>query len=94
MDIKNFKKCKNATGVDTSYLAAKRDFIALKTEVDILGINRLVNVSCGLNNLKIKVGELDRNKLKTIPVDLKKSSDAMSKIAKKKQVQQTRLKSK
>ena len=33
------KESKDATGVDTSTLAAKRDFITLKTEVDKLDIN-------------------------------------------------------
>ena len=42
-----------------SDLAAKNAFIALKTKVDKLGINKLVNVSTSLNNLKIKVEDLD-----------------------------------
>ena len=40
----------HATGVDTSDLAAKNDFIALKAEVDKLDINKLVNVPTSLNN--------------------------------------------
>ena len=46
--------------VDTSSLATKRNFVALKTEVDKL--NNLVNVPTGLNNLKntyLKVDGLD-----------------------------------
>ena len=33
-------------------LAAKKDFIALKTEVDKLDINKLTNVKASLNNFK------------------------------------------
>ena len=65
--------------VDTSNLAFKCDFIALKAEVDKLGINKLVNVSTSLNNLKTKVGDLDDGKLKTAPIDLKKISAVVSK---------------
>ena len=39
LDLSNYatkKKLNNATGVDTSNLAAKRDFITLKAEVDKL----------------------------------------------------------
>ena len=32
-----------------------------------------------MNNLKTKVGNLDADKLKTAPIDLKKLSDVMSK---------------
>ena len=66
------KELDHATGVDTSDLAAKKDFIALKAEVDKLDINKLVNVPSSLNNLKTKTDDLDIGKLKTVPVDLKK----------------------
>ena len=62
----------HATGVDTSDLATKKNCIALKAEGYKLGINKLVNVSTSLNNLKIKVDNLNVGKLKTVPVDLKK----------------------
>ena len=63
----------HATGVDTSDSAAKKDFIALKTEVDKLeDIIKLVNVPTTLNNLKTKVDDLDVGKLKAVPVELKK----------------------
>ena len=65
------KELDNATGVDSSDLAAKKDFIALKAEVDKLDINKLTNVSNSLNNLTTKVNHLDVGKLKTIPVHLK-----------------------
>ena len=65
------------TCVDTSDLAAKKDFIALQAEVDKLDINKLVNVPTSLNNLKTKVDNLDVGKLKTAPIDLKKLSDVV-----------------
>ena len=37
------KELEYATGVDRSDLAAKKDFIFLKAEVDKLDINKLVN---------------------------------------------------
>ena len=58
--------------VDTPYLAAKRYFIALKADVDKLDINKLVNVSSDLNNLKTKVDYLETDTFETVPVDLKK----------------------
>ena len=55
-------------------MAAKKNFIALKVEVDKLDSNKLTNVSASLNNLKIKRDDLDVRKLKTVSVDLKKLS--------------------
>ena len=69
------KELDHATGIGTSDLAAKKDFIALKAEVGKLDIVKLVNVPTSLNNLKTKVDDLDVGKLKTVPVDLKKLSD-------------------
>ena len=71
------KELKLATDIDTSDLAAKKDFITLKGEVEKLGIDKLTNVSSSLNNLKTKVDHLDPGKLKTVPVDLKKLSDTV-----------------
>ena len=71
------KELDHATGFDTSGLAAKKDFISLKAEVDRLDINKLVNVPTSLNNLKAKVDDLDVGKLKTVPVDLKKLSNVV-----------------
>ena len=59
------KELDHATDVDTSYLAAKKDFIALKVEVDKLDISKLVNVLTSLNNLKKKVDDIDVGKLMT-----------------------------
>ena len=67
----------HATRVDTFDLAVKKDFIALKAEVDKLDIKELVNVTTSLNNLKRKVDDLDVGKLKTAPIDLKKLSDTV-----------------
>ena len=69
------KELERATCIDTSHLAVKKDFIALKAEVDKLGINKLVNVPTSLNNLKTKVDDLDVGKLKAVTTDLKKLSD-------------------
>ena len=79
------RECNDAAGVDTSNLAAKSDGIASKAEVDKLDINKLVNFSNGLNNLKAKVNDLDVDKLKFIPIDLKKLIVVVSKeVVKKK----------
>ena len=45
------KELEDATGIDTSDLAAKKDFIALKAEVDKLDIHKLTNVATTLNTL-------------------------------------------
>ena len=70
---------------DTSDLAAKKDFIALKAEVDKLDINKPVNFPTSLNSLKTKSGDLDVGKLKTFTIDLKKLSDVVDKKAVRKQ---------
>ena len=54
--------------IHTSNFADKKDFVVLKTE----------NVSFGLSNSKTKVDDLDADKLKTLPVDLKEISDLVS----------------
>ena len=90
LDLSNYatkKEWEHATDIDTSDLAAKKDFIALKAEVDKLDINELVNVPTSLNNLKKKVDDLDVGKLKTVPADLKKLTDAVDKdVVKNKKV--------
>ena len=63
--------------METSNLAAKSNFIALKAEVDKLVVNKLVNVTTSLNNLKTKLDNLDVDKLKSVPIDLKKISDVV-----------------
>ena len=69
------KELDHATGVDTSELAVKQYFIALKAEVEKLGIKKLINAPTIFNNLKLKVQDLDVGKLQTIHVELKKISD-------------------
>ena len=80
LDLSNYatkKELYHATGINTSALAAKNDFIALKAEVHKLDINKLVNIPTSLNNLKTKVDGLDVGKLKTVPIELKKLSDTL-----------------
>ena len=62
----------------------------MKAQVDKLVINELVNVSTSLDNLKRKVGDLDVGKLKTVPIDVRKLSDVVS----KEDVKNTKFKSK
>ena len=53
LDLSNYatkKKLCHTTGVDTSGLAAKKEFIDLKAEVDKLHINKLTNVPASLNS--------------------------------------------
>ena len=46
-------------------LVAKKDYITVKSEVDKLDINRLVNIPTSLNDSRTKVDGLDFVKLKT-----------------------------
>ena len=65
LDLSNYatkKELGHANGIDTSDMAAKKDFIALKAEVDKLD----VDVPTSLNNLKTKVEDLDVGKLKLL----------------------------
>ena len=50
----------------------------LAAEVGKLDINGLVKVPIGLNYLERKVNDLDVVKLKTVPLDLKKTSDVVT----------------
>ena len=80
LDLSSFaakKESDHATGVDTSDLAAKKDFIALKADVDKWDIAKLVNVPTSSNNLKMKVDDLDVGKLRSVLVALKKLSDVV-----------------
>ena len=51
----------------------------MKAEVEKVDINKLVNVPSSLNNSKIKVNDLDADKLRTVLVNSKKLSDIMIK---------------
>ena len=53
------KELGHATGVDTSDLAANKDFMMLKADAGKQEINKLINVPTSLNNLKTKVDDLD-----------------------------------
>ena len=46
-------------------LVAKKDYITVKSEVDKLDINTLVNIPTSLNDSRTKVDGLDFVKLKT-----------------------------
>ena len=73
LDLSNYatkKELEHATGIDTSDLTVKKNFIALKAEVDKLDINKLTNDSTSLNNLTKKDDDLDVGKLESVPVDL------------------------
>ena len=63
-------KVKDPTGVDTSNLAAKKDFIDLNAEVDKLDIAKLLNIPSDFKNLKKKVDDIDADAMKTIPINL------------------------
>ena len=71
------KELEHTVGTDSSNLAAKKDFIALKPDVDKLYINKLGNVPTSLNNFKTKVDDLNVGKLKT-SVALKKLNDVVA----------------
>ena len=74
LDFSNYatkKKLEHTTGIDTSDLAAKKDFIPLKAEVDKLDINKVVNIPTSFNNLKTKVNDFMLVNEKAVPVDLK-----------------------
>ena len=75
LDLSNYATridLKNATGVDTSSFAKKVDLANLKSNVNILDIDELKNISTNLINLKSKVDKLDVDKLMSVPVDLSK----------------------
>ena len=48
---------KNATGVDTSKIAIKVDLANIKSNVDLLDIDKLKNVETILGNLKGKMNK-------------------------------------
>ena len=69
----------HATGVDTSNIAAKSDFIVLKVEINKLDTKKLINALTDLNDLRAKIDDLDLGKLKMVPIDLEKVSDLVDK---------------
>ena len=57
LDLSNYatkKRVDTKTGIDVCDLAAKKDFPALKAEVDKLENNKLVNFPTSLNNKRQK----------------------------------------
>ena len=56
----------------------QRVLIVLKTEIKIRDMNKLVNFLSDFNNLKRKVDEIDIDKLKILPLDLKNLSNVVS----------------
>ena len=65
---------KNAAGFDTSDFAKKDDLASIKSNVDKLNIDILGKVSSGLSCSKSKVDRSDVDKLKPVPIDIKKLS--------------------
>ena len=59
----------------------KKDFTTLKAKFGILDIGKLVNFPRGLST---KLDNLNVDKLKTVPIDLKKLSDVVRKKVVKK----------
>ena len=98
LDLPNYatkKELEYAAGIDTSDLAAKKGFIALKAEVGKLEINKLTNIPTTLNNLKAKKDNSDVGKLKTAFVDLKKLSDVVdNEVVEKYKIQRAKYNSK
>ena len=62
----------------------------MKSEVDKLDINKLVNIPTSLSNLKTSKENLDVGKLRTVPVEMKKLSDVVS-IQVVKKIKENRL---
>ena len=56
----------------------QRVLIVLKTEIKIRDMSKLVNFLSDFNNLKRKVDEIDIDKLKILPLDLKNLSNVVS----------------
>ena len=83
---------KNATGTDTSKLAAKSDLVSWKAEGDELDIDKLKTVPTNLRNLKSKVDKLDIVKLETTPVDLSILSNVVKNNVVKKTVYNAKIK--
>ena len=82
------KELEHATGVDTSSIAAKSDFIALKAEVNKLGITNwlMVQLVYMIYKQKYMILMLASSKKR----EIKKICDTVSKEVAKKTVQQTK----
>ena len=96
LDLSNYATktdLKNATGMDTSSFAKKVHLANLKSNVDKLDIENIINVLTNLNNLKSKVDKLDVDKLRPVPVDLSKLSNGVKNDVAKKDVYNAKIKS-
>ena len=63
---------KKAAGADTSDFAKKVDLASLKSDVEKLNVDELVQGPSSLNSFKRKVDTLDVEEFKSIPLTLKK----------------------
>ena len=68
---------KNAADVNPSKIAKKLDLANLKSNVNILDIDKLKNVPTNLSNLKSKIDKLDFDKFLPVPGDVSKLSDVV-----------------
>ena len=78
VDLSNYATktdLKNATGIDTSKLAAKSDLASLKAEVGKIDVDKLNTVPDDLSKLKSKADKLFIDKLAPVPDDLSKLSN-------------------
>ena len=69
---------KNKTGIDTLKFSKKVDLANLKSDVNTLVVDKLVNVISNLSNLKNKVDKLEDDKLVPVPADLSDVVKTMS----------------
>ena len=68
---------KNVTGVDTSELARNNDLANLKSDIDKLFIDKLINASSSWTNLKSQVDKLRIKKLEIVVIDLSTLSNVL-----------------
>ena len=80
LDLPNYapkSDIKQATDINTLKFAKETDLGNIKSDADELRINYLKIVSRILNSLKGKVDKSNVDKLRTVPVDMKKLSDVV-----------------
>ena len=80
LDLPNYvpkSDIKRATDINTLKFAKETDLGNIKSDADELRINYLKVVSRILNSLKGKVDKSNVDKLRTVPVDMKKLSDVV-----------------
>ena len=99
LDLSNYetkKELEHAAGIDTSNVAAKNEYLALKAEIDKRDVKKLLQKleHYQFEHFKTNVDELDLGELKTVPVDLKKLNDVVDKSCQTHKIQHTKHKSK